>query len=198
MSTKKSIQLIKMIISASTTDQDLRGILALQQQNLPKNISETELLEQGFVTVEHDFEILEAMNRYEPHVIARDESGGVVAYALFMHPDFGAKVPILVPMFELLKTLHFQQKSIDNLAYFVIGQICVGKSMRGRGVFSALYADMNRRFSSKYDIVITEIATRNTRSIRAHEKIGFEIIHIFTAPDGEEWAIVAWDFRMRN
>jgi L-amino acid N-acyltransferase YncA len=114
-----------------------------------------------------------------------------------MHPDFGAKVPVLVPMFELLNTLRFKKKSILNLAYFVIGQICVDKSVRGQGVFSALYVEVSRRFSEKYDVVITEIATRNTRSIRAHEKVGFETIHIFTAPDGEEWAIVAWDFQMK-
>jgi RimJ/RimL family protein N-acetyltransferase len=42
------------------------------------------------------------------------------------------------------------------------------------------------------DLCVTEIATRNLVSIRAHEKMGFEIISRYADP-GEEWVIVAWD-----
>jgi RimJ/RimL family protein N-acetyltransferase len=45
-----------------------------------------------------------------------------------------------------------------------------------------------------YDFVITEIATRNTRSIRAHEKVGFQLLHRFK-DDKEEWDVVIWDWR---
>ena len=96
------------VFTKATTEADLRGILDLQQRNLPKNISETERVEQGFVTVEHDFEMLQAMNDVEKHVIALDENGVVVGYSLVMMPDFGFKIPVLAPLFELMKTLSFE------------------------------------------------------------------------------------------
>lgn len=37
------------------TDDELHEILKLQRKNLSKNLSEKELQEEGFVTVEHDF-----------------------------------------------------------------------------------------------------------------------------------------------
>ena len=39
---------------------------------------------------------------------------------------------------------------------------------------------------------VTEIATRNRVSVRAHERMGFEALSTYS--DGrEEWVIVAWD-----
>jgi RimJ/RimL family protein N-acetyltransferase len=46
---------------------------------------------------------------------------------------------------------------------------------------------------SSYDFVLTEIATRNTRSIRAHEKVGFQLLHRFS-DEKEQWDIVVWDW----
>jgi len=40
-----------------------------------------------------------------------------------------------------------------------------------------------------FDYIITEISTRNHRSIRAHEKVGFETIKEYES-DGKEWKIV--------
>ena len=42
----------------TNTDKELEEILDLQQRNLPKNISDKEKKEQGFVTVEHSFDTL--------------------------------------------------------------------------------------------------------------------------------------------
>ena len=79
------------------------------------------------------------------------------------------------------------------MTYFVMGQVCVAKDFRGQQVFSDLYQKMKTEMSSHFDCIVTEIATRNTRSIRAHEKVGFETIHIYE-DETEEWAIVAWDW----
>ena len=45
---------------------------------------------------------------------------------------------------------------------------------------------------TEYDLCVTEIATRNQISVRAHEKMGFEPISTYS-DDREEWVIVAWD-----
>lgn len=47
----------------------------------------------------------------------------------------------------------------------------------------------------KYDFAITEIHKSNIRSIKAHARIGFELIHSYKDPNGDEWDIVIWDWK---
>lgn len=172
---------------------DLLQILELQRINLPTNISREESDEQGFVTVRHTEDLLSDMNTAEPQIIAKDGER-VVGYALVMLSSFAERVPILLPMFELLDNLSFRGKKLADRAYYVIGQVCVAKSHRGQGVFDGLYDQHRRQMAGRYDYVITEIATRNRRSLRAHARVGFQTIHQYRAPDGEEWDIVLWDW----
>jgi len=172
---------------------DVQQILDLQCINLPINISDSEAKEQGFVTVHHDFELLSAMNAPYPHIIAKD-GDQVIGYTLVMLKDFGDKIPVLQPMFEKTNSLQYNGDSLKETPYFVMGQVCVDKAYRGQGIFAGLYQKMKTEMSPHFKYIITEIATRNTRSMRAHEKVGFETIHIFQTPE-EEWAIVAWDWR---
>ena len=174
--------------------EDIRQILALQRLNLPANISEQEALQQGFVTVQHHEELLADMNRTEPQIIAKSEDQ-VVAYALVMLNEFAAKIPALVSLFEKLQTLSFQGKPLPEYNFYVMGQVCVAKSHRGQGLFDGLYQQHRRQMSDRYDFVVTEIATRNQRSLRAHARVGFQMIHQYTATSGADWEIVLWDWR---
>ena len=171
------------------SENDLLGILDLQQANLESNISEEELKQEGFVTVQHDFDLLSAMNDPYPHVIAKDEDE-VIAYTLVMLPSFGNAIPVLVPMFEQINSIIFEDKKLAEAKYFVMGQVCIAKGYRGRGIFSGLYEKMKVEMGSDFDYVITEIAARNTRSLRAHEKLGFVVLKTYVDTNGEEWLVV--------
>ncbi len=166
----------------TSTDKELLGILALQQANLPKNTSEEERKAQGFVTVEHDFEILKQMHNVYPHTIAVADDK-VVGYVLSMSIGFGSSIPVLVPMFEELKKQHITEN------YIVMGQVCVDKTHRGKGIFRGLYAKMGETFSNKYKRIITEVDELNTRSLHAHYAIGFKDISAYTA-SGQVWKII--------
>jgi len=179
--------------TTSNTPNEIQQILDLQATNLPKNISAKEAKEQGFVTVHHNFDILSAMNAKFSHVIAKD-GNKVVGYTLVMLPEFGNRIPVLVPLFDKINQLSFNHEALNETTYFVMGQVCVDKNYRGKGVFAGLYQQMKTEMSTNFKYIITEIATRNTRSMRAHEKVGFKTIHIFSTPE-EEWAIVAWDWQ---
>ena len=184
-----------VIYKAAESDLELEQILALQQINLPKSISQEESKDQGFVTVEHDFPLLSSMNASAPQIIASAE-GKVVGYALVMLERFSAKIPVLIPMFKMLSTLSYQGKSLLEYRYYVMGQVCVDKAFRGKGLFDGMYHEQRRQLSGEYDFVVTEVATRNTRSMRAHERVGFETIHVYTDADhGEEWAIILWNWK---
>ena len=171
---------------------ELQQILTLQQLNLPKNISKTAAIEQGFVTVEHHFDLLKAMNEVYPHIIAKS-ANEVVGYALVMVHEFKDQIPVLIPMFEMFDQLEYKGKSMDAYRYFVMGQICIAKAFRGQGIFQGMYQKMKEQLSPYFDFVLTEVATRNVRSMRAHEKVGFKTIKLYKS-GGEEWAIVLWGF----
>lgn len=180
--------------TTSQTTADLEGIIRLQQKNLANNLDAAEIREQGFVTVVHRLEDLQKMNAVEQNVIAKNGSE-VVAYIIAMTAASRNDIPVLVPMFELFNRLVYNGKPVAAYRYMVIGQVCVDKSCRGLGVFGACYAEYKKRYAGTYDFGITEIATSNTRSLNAHKRIGFTEIHRYTAPDGEEWSIVVWNWK---
>ncbi|MEO5978080.1 MAG: GNAT family N-acetyltransferase [Chryseolinea sp.] len=180
--------------TTSVTQRDLEGILDLQKRNLPANLSKDEFESQGFVTVQHSMKDLKKMNDIERHVIAR-ANDEVVAYLLAMTTLSRNDIPVLVPMFKLLENLLYKGSKLSAQNYIVIGQACVDKLYRGEGVFDGIYRYYRERFHSKYDFALTEIATSNPRSIRAHQRVGFKSIHQYIAPDGQEWSIVVLDWK---
>lgn len=166
------------------TLEELEQILELQQHNLPKNISVEESLKEGFLTVEHTLDILKAMNDVCGHIIAVDENL-VVGYALCMHPKFANDIEVLKPMFKEINSV-----AENNSTYMAMGQICVAKSHRGKGVFRNLYLTMKEKLPEGFDTIITEVDGKNKRSLTAHAAIGFTTLKIYMSGD-KEWHLVA-------
>ena len=167
---------------ASTVDE-LQQILKLQQQNLPASLSNAEQEEEGFVTVIHHFEILKKMNDCCPHVIAK-HNNKVVAYALCMHPEFANEIEVLKPMFaQINRTVS------DDLKYMAMGQICVDKAFRKKGIFRGLYHFMKQELKPDFDAIITEVDARNMRSLNAHFAVGFENLKEYRSND-KHWFIL--------
>ena len=179
--------------TTSQTDIDLRGILSLQQRNLPKNLTREEIASQGFVTVSHSLEDLQKMNDIEQSIIAT-ENGKVIAYLLAMTEKSKFDIPILIPMFETFEGIQYKNKVLSKYNYIVVGQVCVDKSFRGQGVLDKCYAHYVESFKNKYDFAVTEIATSNQRSMNAHKRIGFETVHEYIAPDNVSWNIVVLEW----
>ena len=180
--------------TTAKTESDLTEILTLQKENLPQNLSSDEARSQGFVTVSHSFELIAEMNAKNPHIIAKSNDK-VIGYALVMLEHFKNKIPILIPMFDQINNLNYEGKKMSNVPYFIMGQVCIAKPFRGKGIFKGLYEKMKIEMSNKFDLVITEVATRNIRSMKAHEKIGFKTIKEYATEDGEQWAIIAWGWQ---
>jgi GNAT superfamily N-acetyltransferase len=169
------------------SDRDLEGILALQRAS-------REPTRDGFVTVQHTLEILRAMHALAPSVVARDDRGEVAGYALAMVREARTLLPILEPMFTQIERLAPTALcAIANPRWYVMGQVAVAPSHRGTGVFDALYAEHRARYRDWFDALVTEVATRNTRSLRAHERVGFRTVETY-ADATDEWALIAWDW----
>lgn len=185
----------KVIITRVSSDEEIRGILALQQQNLRKNLSVEQAKVQGFVTVAHQFEVLKAMNNAEPSVIAKDGQK-VVGYCLAMLPKFAHDVPELYPLFNLLGTLTYKDKLLKDTNYCVMGQVCIGEGYRGIGLFDRLNAYLKESLTHSYTLCVTDISQNNPRSLRAHARVGYVPIHNFFDKNlNETWIIVVWEWQ---
>lgn len=176
------------------TEEDLAGILALQVANLPGSISHEEALEQGFLTVVHDLDLLRDMNSPHPHTIAK-EGDEVIGYALSMTEAFKERIPVLIPFIEKMQEMEWAGRPASDYRYILMGQVCVAKSHRGQGVFEGLYRKMQERMAPHFELIITEISDRNPRSLRAHEKAGCVEMIRYQVPDGERWVVVGLDCR---
>ena len=168
-------------------EEELGQILALQRANLPARLSAEEIAADGFVTVEHTLELLKRMHAIAPSIVAR-EGASLAGYALVMPVECRASIPILEPMFQRLDAL-----GMSGQRFYVMGQICVGKRWRGKGVFDLLYQAHRRHLRAAFDYSVTEVATRNTRSMRAHERVGFATIDRYRDAT-DEWAVLRWDW----
>jgi L-amino acid N-acyltransferase YncA len=179
------------VTGAAEVDQ----ILELQAQNLASALTAEAIAAQGFVTVRHERATLLRMNEQAPSVIARAE-GRLAGYALVMPREFAPEVPILAPMFAMLSGLAWNGRRLgDNPRWFVMGQICVAAPYRGHGVFDGLYATMREVYRADYDFTVTEVAERNRRSLRAHERVGFRTLHTYPdATTGEVWRVIVLPF----
>jgi len=158
-------------------DDDLEQILVLQKRNLTFS-------KDGFVTVHHTLDILRAFHAMMPSVVARHH-GDVVGYALSMPREASGLVPILEPMFRRLDTLAV----LAAQRWYVMGQVCVDEAWRGRGLFGKLYDEHRNRFAGQFDWLVTEIAMRNPRSLKAHARVGFVEIDRYV-DDTDEWSVV--------
>ncbi len=180
------------IICTANSQSDLAGIILLQQENHASNVSEEEKKEQGFVMVQHQLADLENFSKYAPQVILKE--GDIVGgYLLAMPKSLRETVPMLKPMFQQIDQITYAGKSLQNANYLVVGQVCVGKDFRGKGYIDQLFKEYRNTFEGTYDYAITEIVTTNSRSIGAHLRAGFEIIHTFQ-DEFQEWNIVLWDW----
>lgn len=173
-------------------DKELQQILDLQQQNLARNISVTEMQSQGFVTLHHTPAVLQQMHQLAPSVIVKD-GDAVVGYALTMLRECRQLVPDLETMFALLDQLSWHGKPLNDHSFYVMGQICIDKDYRGQGLVEKLYHHHKECYQSSFDCIVTEIATRNHRSLRAHERVGFQTMHLHK-DEIDEWVVVVWDW----
>jgi L-amino acid N-acyltransferase YncA len=182
-------------LSLSQSTADLEGILSLQHENLSTNLSQEEKDKQGFVTIQHNLEQLQSMHSVAPHVLAI-ENDQVVGYVLAMTLASREVVPLMVPLFENFDQSEIGDKKVTDYNPMVVGQVCVGKSQRGTGLFDKLYTEYREQYASTHDFAITSVALSNYRSLAAHQRVGFKILHTFQ-DSLHPWAIVCWDWNNR-
>ena len=176
-----------------SNDAELEGIRLLQKENLRKLIGETEAGKEGFLTAEYSIETLQQMHLYQPSIIAKD-GDKIAGYVIVTTKDSYGQHPLLDSLFDSIDALNYNGDSLKNINYILVGQLCVGKAYRGIGLVQKMYTYYQQSLSKEYQYLITDVAQENPRSIKAHLKTGFNIIHTIEY-GGIGWDIVLWDWR---
>jgi len=177
-----------------TTDDELLQIHLLNKANHKPNISAQERDTEGFVSWNYPLELLRQTQQLAPHVIVKEDDK-VVAYALTLLPEAAAFHTDLKAMFDNLAPVIYNGKPLAEYKTYCMGQICIDKPWRGKGVFNMLYQHHKLLFAHEFDMVITEISVSNPRSQKAHEKVGFKTIYSYSDAS-DDWNVVAWDWGM--
>lgn len=134
------------------------------------------------MTVEHSFDLLWKMNCDFPHTLAMEDEK-VIGYALSMTPNFAQDIDVLKSMFDEIN------KYIKAKDFIVMGQICIAKTHRGQGVFKGLYQKMLVFTQERFNTIITEVDTKNERSMNAHKAVGFKELSRHSS-DGRDWSLI--------
>lgn len=182
--------MINLDVASST--QHFEQIVDLQRRYHRSALLPDTQEREGFVFAEHSVALLRRMSAELPQAIAVANDGNVVGYCLSLPLSLRKELPSLAPMFEQFGRCAYHGRPLSSFRFFVGGQVCVDRAYRGRGLLARLYDQVRLTAPSTYDLCVTEIAARNQVSIRAHERMGFEVISTYS--DGSEaWVIVAWN-----
>lgn len=183
-----------MVVTVSRAiPDDLPQIKALQTANLSKHISADESAREGFLTAEYTLDFLQLMHDASPSIVAKD-GDQVIGYALVTTKAIVGHHDLLDHLFTFMDGQIYENQHLKSRNYLVVGQLCVAKSHRSQGIVQAMYTHFKACYADSFDMVVTEIAETNLRSIRAHEKSGFQILH-HSEYDGIKFVSVIWDWR---
>lgn len=134
------------------TPEDIPGILALQDDNLPES--------GGSLSVRLPADWFARAMREMPLIVARRD-GDVVGYVVATTLEAQLDIPIVQAMVAA---------SPAPPGCFIQGPVCVAASERGKGLVGLMFADMRARLPGR--ATVTFIRSDNIASLRAHEKMG--------------------------
>jgi len=175
-----------------TTKNELQQIQKLNQQNLKQFLIEEEMLQEGFVSWLYSLDLLQKMQALSSSIIVK-ENNNVVGYALATLQEASVFHDDLKTMITNIQSVCYKGKPLMQYRFYLMGQICIHKNYRGKGVFDLLYQHHKTIYSKSFELLVTEISSGNHRSLRAHEKLGFK--KIYTYSDSiDEWNLVVWDW----
>lgn len=179
-------------IKRADNEAELRGILALQARNLRADLDEVEAAEEGFLIARHHPAALQRMNESQPSIIALNNEE-VVGYVLPATQAVRDEHPLMADLFNKIDLLHHRGEPLRGLDYIVVAQVCVAKGHRGEGLVQRMYERLREALQGRYRYAITDIAKANRRSLQAHLKTGFQVIHLIEY-DQLQWDVLLWDW----
>ena len=171
---------------------DLIQIKHLNQENLKNNLSQRDRLKYGFLTLEYDIELLLKVNNIEKTIVAKN-GNKIVAYAIVINKTAYGLNKLFDDLIDRVNNLKYNKTNLYKIDYALVGQLCISKDYRGKGLVNEIYKFFKKEYSKKYKYLVTDIDERNTRSLNAHLKNKFQIIDNFYWRDSY-WNIILWNW----
>lgn len=170
------------------TNQDIPGVLNLQEQNLASNLTEEER-KRGFVTTPFTEAQLREIISLNGLYIAKNQQK-IIAYLFAGSWDYFSQWEIFNLMVSRFRHLSFQDQSITTQNSFQYGPVCIDIQYRGLGHFNQLFEIMRLAYVRKYPISVTFINKVNQISTAAHtRKLGWQIIDEFQFNNQEYYGL---------
>lgn len=157
-----------MLITQATMD-DFDGIRALLRANHRDHISEADRAD-GFVTTNMSDDQLTRLIVAHKGVTVAKEDGGVLAFAFAAPWDFWKEWPLFVYMIEHLQEFRFDGQVLTTENSYQYGPVCVDRSVRGKGVFEAVFFASLDSMRQRWPYMATFVNQINGRSYAAHSR----------------------------
>lgn len=183
---------MNLILKRVTEEKELQGIRQLQEDNLKKNLSANEAEKEGFVSAEYTLDFLQQMHHACPSIIAKD-GDTIAGYALVAVQTIKHHHSLLEDLFNVIDATLYKGVTLKNTRYVVVGQLCIAKNYRGIGLVKKLYDFYKAELCNQFDYAITDVAQNNPRSLKAHQKAGFEVVETLSY-GGIDWFVILWDW----
>ncbi|MGB4960101.1 MAG: hypothetical protein WBO36_11550 [Saprospiraceae bacterium] len=180
-----------MEIRKAKTDQDILGVLQLQDRYLYSHLSATERM-MGFVTTPFDeTQISSAIGEGGLYIATID--GKIIGYLFAGTWSYFDQWPMFSHMVTLLDKYTFEGQILSKDLTFQYGPVCLDIKFRHQGVFQLLFEYMRNEWAKYYPISITFINQINTHSWFAHiNKLGWVGIDTFQY-NGNVYHLLAYD-----
>jgi hypothetical protein len=168
--------------------EDIPGVLALQEQNLFRNLTE-EQKKKGFVTTPFFEEQLTTLiSKRGLFVVAEGQK--IMGYAMAAGWDFFMQWPIFPVMTKRLPALTFAGHPLSSENTFQYGPVCIDETQRGTGLFQKLFEEMRVELNTRYPVGTTFINKINQVSYAAHtRKLNLTVIDEFGFNDNQYYML---------
>lgn len=156
-------------IAAVSTLQEKYHILTINDKDKPD----------GFVTTLFTEEQFKEIIEKENGLFVATDNNRVIAYAMAASWEYWSAWPLFQYMLKDLSSTEYLGKNLSIENSYQYGPVCIDKDYRGTEVLPNLFEFSRREMNKRYPILITFINHINPRSLRAHEKLGVEVIKNF-------------------
>ena len=161
------------------TENDIEGILSLQERYLFANMTEADKVN-GFVTTPFTVQQIKTLIDDSSAFVVTLPSDEVIGYTYAGTWDFFSQWAIFPYMVSRLPQLSYEGHQLTPQNTFQYGPICIDLAHRGNGIFQDLFETMRTAMSHRFPVGITFINKINERSYRAHtQKLEMSVIDEF-------------------
>jgi hypothetical protein len=176
------------------TENDVAGILLLQEKNLLCNLSEEERQTGGFIILKSDPTDLKKFINENDVAIAKI-GDKIIGYLISLSQKNCDQISFLKLLTDKASKLSYNNKPLNEYSWCVFAQIAIDKDFRGLGINELLHLEIKKELEGKYDLAVTDIAESNQRSLHVHlNKRGYKEISRYET-DGFWWIVVVLDLK---